>query len=108
MKTTMMMAVGVAAAVLAGAATAAEPTRVAIPYDGSELASRMQADALLYRLETAALQACGADRESLADYRHAVQGSACYRAKLDDAVAQIDSPRLSRAYGAAGGAGAGR
>jgi UrcA family protein len=101
MKTVVMAALGLAC--IAGAACASDPlssdtTVVRVGFDASSLATPRGAQNVLARLGDAALQACGAFPGSVRDYRLAVQRSACYRRKLDRAVAQVDSPMLWRVY----------
>jgi UrcA family protein len=105
MKTMIIAALGLAS--LAGAACAADAlstdqTVVRVGFDASSVATPQAAQNLLSRLGEAAMQACGAYPGSVREYRLTVQRSACYQSKLDQAVAQVDSPVLSRVYDARG------
>lgn len=105
MKTMIIAALGLAS--IAGAACAADAlsadhTVVRIGYGASSVATPRAAHNLLSRLGDAAMQACGAYPGSVRDYRLSVQRSDCYHQKLDQAVAQVDSPVLSRVYDAEG------
>jgi UrcA family protein len=86
-----------ALATLSTSIARAEPD-VAVAVEAQDLDSPRDAQVLLGRLGEAAMEACGAFQGSLIDYRWAVSHSTCYRAKLDAAVAQVDSPILSRLY----------
>ena len=47
------------------------------------------------RIETAAMEVCGASPTSLREQRLAVRNSACYRQALDGALRQIDNPAIA-------------
>jgi UrcA family protein len=101
MKTIIVAALGLAS--IAGAARAsdaitADHTVVRVGYDASSVATPRAAENFLGRLSSAAMEACGAFPGSFPDYRWAVKRSACYQQKLDQAVAQVDSPVLSKVY----------
>lgn len=101
MKSIIVAALGLAT--IAGAAHAADAlsadhTMVRVGYDASSVATPRAAENLLSRLSSAAMQACGAFPGSVPDYRWAVKRSGCYQQKLDQAVAQVDSPVLSKVY----------
>lgn len=53
---------------------------------------------VLRRLDTAALEACGASVGSLREYRLVVQRSTCHAASLDHAVAQLNAPLVTELY----------
>ena len=101
MKTMIIAALGLAS--VAGAACAADAlstdhTVVRVGFDASSVATPQAAQNLLSRLGAAAMQACGAYPGSVREYRLTVKRSDCYQSKLDKAVAQVDSPVLSRVY----------
>jgi UrcA family protein len=101
MKTVIIAALGLAS--IAGGAWAhdalkSDTTVVDVTYDASSVATPRAAQNLLARLGDASLEACGAYPGSVRDYRMAMLRSDCYRNKLDKAVAQVDSPVLSKIY----------
>jgi UrcA family protein len=105
MKTMIIAALGLAS--IAGAACAADAlssdtTVVRVGFDASSVATPKAAQNLLDRLGAAAMQACGAYPGSVREYRLTIQRSDCYQRKLDQAVAQVDSPVLSRVYDSRG------
>jgi len=55
---------------------------------------------MLDRLHRAAMDACGASSFSLTDYRWAVARSACVRASMARAAAELDAPTVSQLYAA--------
>jgi len=61
----------------------------------------VEARRMLERLQTAALDVCGAPFGSDANFVQTVKASACYRGALSRAVSQIDAPALSDAFAAA-------
>ncbi|HEY2048341.1 MAG TPA: UrcA family protein [Caulobacteraceae bacterium] len=105
MKTLIIAALGlasIASSAWAHDALKSDTTVVDVTYDASSVATPRAAQNLLARLGDAALEACGAYPGSVRDYRMAVSRSACYRDKLDKAVAQVDSPMLSKVYDSEG------
>lgn len=101
MKTIIVAALGLAS--IAGAACAhdvlaSDHTVVRVGYDASSVATPRAAENLLTRLSSAAMQACGAFPGSVRDYKMTVMRSDCYQQKLDQAVAQVESPVLSDIY----------
>ena len=79
---------------------APETTHVKVSFDDLNLDRGRDAAVLLGRVQTAALESCGASSFSLPDYRDAVQHSTCYRAGVAEAVSRIDAPKLTALYGA--------
>jgi UrcA family protein len=73
-------------------------TNVAVRYGDLNLANDHDAGVLLTRLQTAALNSCGASEFSFRDYQDAVRKSACYQASLSNAVAQVGSPALTARF----------
>jgi UrcA family protein len=71
---------------------------VQVAVDEWQISTPEGAHVLLSRLGDAAMEACGAFQGSLFEYRSAVAHSHCFRAKLDQAVAQVDSPVVSQVY----------
>lgn len=105
MKTLTLIALAAALAAPAFAhASSADLTpdtaHVKVSFSDLNLDRARDASVLLERVQTAALESCGASAFSLPDYRDAVQHSACYRAGVAQAVNQIDAPKLTALYGA--------
>ena len=106
MKFTVLCAASLAVLSLAAAARAQSPeadaaaqafnadasTAVAVHYGDLDLSRASGARTLYHRLQAAALEACGASEFSVAPYRDAVRGSACYRQGLDQAVQATNLP----------------
>ena len=69
-------------------------TAVAVHYGDLDLSRASGARTLYHRLQAAALEACGASEFSVAPYRDAVRGSACYRQGLDQAVQATNLPAV--------------
>ena len=78
----------------AAQAYAEAPTAVAVHYGDLDLSQPAGARTLYHRLQTAALEACGASEFSVTPYRDAVRGSACYRQGLDQAVQATNLPAV--------------
>jgi UrcA family protein len=55
------------------------------------------AQRLLYRIEQAALEVCGASPASLHELRLAARHSECFRRAVEDAVAQTADPKMTEA-----------
>jgi UrcA family protein len=92
-------AVGLTLVALATPVQAAdEPTAISVRHVDLTLESRGEATRLLGRLSEAAMEACGASSFSLAQYRQAVRGSACWRSSMTDVVQRIDNPYLNAAF----------
>lgn len=85
-----------AGASFAGAAQADTET-VSIPVSKAKLDLNNPQDAqvLMRRINTAALQACGADAHSFADVKRAVAASPCHRDAVAGAVAQLNTSQAS-------------
>jgi len=81
-----------AAAPLAVAAPAGVET-VSVPVSKSRLDLNNPRDArvLMRRIDTAALQACGADTHSFVEVKRAVAASACHRDAVAGAVSQLNN-----------------
>jgi UrcA family protein len=97
------LTVGLTAPAFAHAASAdvtTDTAHVKVSFADLNLDRAHDASILLDRVQTAALESCGASTFSLPDYRAAVQRSACYRAGVAQAVNRIDAPRLTALYGA--------
>jgi UrcA family protein len=89
------LGLALAAPTLATAAAGDPSTAVAVRYGDLDLNRTSDARVLLDRIKDAALDACGADRSSLREYRFAVQRSACYRAGVTHAVAELGAPAVT-------------
>jgi UrcA family protein len=75
-----------------------ESVAVPVTYRDLDLSSQDGASTMLDRLGHAAMDACGASDFSVKDYRWAVAHSACVRNSLDQAVADLDAPTVTRLY----------
>ncbi len=86
---------------LAGASSAlaaqAETETVSIPVSKAKLDLNNPQDTqvMMRRINTAALQACGADAHSFPEVRRAVAASACHRDAVAGAVTQLHSSQAS-------------
>jgi len=85
------------------AAVAAEPPDSAnamVKVSFHDLNLHVEADAkrLLKRVESAALEACGASPESIPEYRILTSRSKCYSDGVFSAVRQINAPLLTELY----------
>lgn len=97
----MFCALALALAVPAASqAASADSATVSIPVrvGGLNLTQPADAAVMIRRLETAALEACGASKFSLREYQQAVRESACYRDGMNSAVAQLGSPTVNALY----------
>jgi UrcA family protein len=84
-----------AAPALAGESDAAlEAVRVS--YRDLDLTKAHDSAVMMDRLREAALQACGASRASLMEFRWATRRSACYKESLARAVADLHAPLLGQ------------
>jgi UrcA family protein len=80
----------------AEASAAAEvSTAIAVRYGDLDLSRSGDVHTLYHRLQTAALEACGASTFSVAPYRDAVERSACYRQGLAQAVQAVNLPAVN-------------
>ena len=79
------------------AAAPADTETVSIPVSKAKLDLNNPQDAqvLMRRINTAALQACGADAHSFADVKRAVAASPCHRDAVAGAVSQLNSNQAS-------------
>ncbi len=103
MKTILMaglaaLALAAPFAVSAQTADTDSTSAVRVAYKDLDLSQPRQARVMLDRIDRAALEACGASEFSAPQYRAAVQQSACFHDGVGQAVAQTDSPVLSRLY----------
>ncbi len=86
---------------LAGASSAlaaqAETETVSIPVSKARLDLNNPQDnqVMMRRINTAALQACGADAHSFPDVKRAVAASACHRDAVAGAVTQLHASQAS-------------
>lgn len=63
-----------------------------------DLSSRRDAARLLRRIETAALQVCGAGPTSLSPVKQAIRRSPCFADAVATAVDRLKSPEVNLAY----------
>ena len=81
------------------AASFADPApSVTVSDRGLDLQSPTDAARMLQRIDNAALEACGADRTSLREYRLVVEHSACHRDGVAQAVSALDAPSVTALY----------
>ena len=88
---------GLAAAEDHPAPAGSETTEIRVHYERKDLTSAAGARRLLARIDSAALESCGASSFSLPELKNAVLASQCYRDAVEKAVHRIDSPLLSAA-----------
>lgn len=93
-----LMLCALALAIAAPAAAETVTTRVAARSTGLDLAATGDAQAMLHRLDRAAVKACGASPFSARDYQQAVRRSSCYAEAMDGAVAALNAPAVSSVY----------
>ncbi len=78
-------------------AASADPMTVSIPVSKAKLDLNNPQDTqrLMRRIDTAALEACGADAHSFVEVKRAVAASACHRDAVAGARAQLNSSQAS-------------
>ncbi len=74
------------------------PSAISVHFADLDLNQRSDARVMLTRISDAALNACGADRASLPEYRDAVRNSACYSDGVRHAVVDLAAPSVTRLY----------
>lgn len=94
----MAMAFAAPAAGFAATGSDDATTAVQVRYHDLNLSNSHDAAIMLKRLDTAALEVCGASSFSLPDYRDAVRRSSCYEKATSRAVASIAAPTVSALY----------
>ena len=79
------------------AAASTDLVTVNIPVSKANLDLRNPQDTqkMMRRIDTAALEACGADNHSFAEVKRAVAASACHRDAVAGAVAQLNGSQAS-------------
>ena len=93
------LALALAAPAASHATAPADTTsKVDVPYRDIDLSRPRNASIMLWRLDRAAIEACGASDFSWSEYRRVVRNSDCYAASLDRAVAELNAPLVSRLY----------
>ncbi len=100
MKTLLASTVAVlalASASVSVAAPTAGAETVSIPVSKAKLDLNNPRDAqvMMHRINTAALQACGADAHSFTELKRAVAASPCHRDAVAGAVAQLKTDQAS-------------
>ena len=92
-----LIAATAALLLLSGAsiASAAETTTSVAVHAKLDPNSLSDRDALMQRIDTAAMEACGAQRGSFPDVKRAVAASACHRDAVANAVAQLKTSQAS-------------
>ena len=102
----LLIASTAALMVLAGAAVAnagavsADTTSIAVRTAKLDLSNPRDARLAMLRIDTAAMEACGAQRGSFTEVKRAVAASTCHRDAVANAVAQMKSSQASLAVGA--------
>ena len=82
----------------AGVASASENTqavRIAVPRGHLDMANPRDAQAMMKRIDAAALEACGAYPQSALGVKRAIAASSCHRDAVAGAVAQLNSSQAS-------------
>ncbi|WP_336761033.1 UrcA family protein [Asaia sp. VD9] len=70
--------------------------RIPVAYEATDLTDPVRARKLLWRLDSASMQACGAMDGMSLPMRKAVERSACHRTSLTASVSSLHSPILSQ------------
>ncbi len=86
----------------ASALSEQQPASVSVRYHAESLENSRAAADMLRRIDTAAMEACGASSFSLKMYRDTVQASACYRNGVSQAVAELNAPAVTELYNGPG------
>ena len=98
-----LIAATAALLVLAGAGVAAaaapETTSVAVRTAKLDLNNPRDAERMMKRIDTAAMEVCGAYRGSLVELKRVVAASACHRDAVANAVAQLKSSQAALSQG---------
>lgn len=84
-------------ATAASASASADSVTVSIAVSKAklDLSNPRDAQRMMRRIDTAALEACGADTRSLMEVKRAVAASACHQDAVAGAVAQLNSSQAS-------------
>lgn len=94
-----LMIAGALLALSAGAALAADAVpQVRVTAAGLHLSQSADAQAMLGRLDEAALNACGASKFSFAQVRSATRAGDCYRSAMSNAVTSLGAPMVTNLY----------
>ncbi|OJU12000.1 MAG: hypothetical protein BGN86_13720 [Caulobacterales bacterium 68-7] len=94
-----LMIAGALLAMSAGAAFAADAApQVRVTAAGLNLGQSADAQAMLGRLDEAALNACGASKFSFSQVRDATRAGDCYKAAMSNAVTSLGSPVVTNLY----------
>jgi UrcA family protein len=100
MKTSILFALALAsAAPVAMPAHAEGPTTVGVRFNDLDLNRPTDAAIMLGRLDSAAMQACGASPfGSLREYRLSIRWSRCYTDGISRAISELNAPALTALY----------
>ncbi|MDB5455869.1 MAG: UrcA family protein [Caulobacter sp.] len=93
--TAALMVLSGATFATAAEAPSADTTRIAVHTGKLDLANPRDAKVAMARIDTAAMEACGAQRGSFTEVKRAVAASACHRDAVANAVAQLKSSQAS-------------
>ena len=97
-----LMIAGALLAMSAGAALAADAApQMRVTSAGLNLSQSADAQAMLGRIEEAALNACGASKFSFAQVREATRAGDCYKSAMSNAVSSLGAPVVTSLYQAA-------
>jgi len=96
-KTLMFCAIALTLAAPAASQAAAgeESVAIAVRHGDLNLTQSRDAAIMVRRLDTAALQACGASSFSLREVQQATRESACFKDSMNRAVAALGSPTVN-------------
>lgn len=78
--------------------SAASAADVRVSARGLNLGASADAQTMIKRLDSAAMEACGASRFSLAEVRRATRNGECYKVAMDGAVTTLGAPVVSNLY----------
>jgi len=80
------------------APTSQDPISVKVRFHDSGLDTPKEAAHVLRRIDSAALEACGASSSSLPEYRQIVGRSVCHEDGVSRAVANLNVPAVTALY----------
>jgi UrcA family protein len=80
---------------VAAASGSTEAVQIAVPRGHLDMSNPRDAKIMMKRIDTAALEACGAYPQSALGVKRAIAGSSCHRDAVAGAVAQLSSSQAS-------------
>lgn len=84
-----------AGAGVAAASGSTEAVQIAVPRGHLDMSNPRDAKIMMKRIDTAALEACGAYPQSALGVKRAIAGSSCHRDAVAGAVAQLSSSQAA-------------